>query len=97
MLGAVKSLIEEMNYLKKELETTKSNYSEIKQENQLLKQIINTSFQSKSITVEQYGRRENLRYHGVPESTKNQSNGKEGLMAVTKELNVSIDKQVGIQ
>ena len=78
------------------MEITKSNYSEIRQENQLLKQIHNTTL-FKADKLEKYVKRKNLTTHGVPESTKSQDEGKEVLMAVAKKLNLSTDKQVDIQ
>ena len=96
MQGTGKSLIEETKYLKEEFETTKSSYSAIKQEIQLLKQILNTTL-FKADQLKQYDRRKNLRMHSVPESKKSQEDGEKALLAVAQELNVSIDKQVDIQ
>ena len=46
------------------------------------------------IYVTYFGRRENLKIHGVPESTKSQDDEEKAVIAVAKELNVSNDKQI---
>ena len=62
-----KKLIEEVNELKSELAMNKRILEETQEENQRLKQQLNLSLY-KSDSLEQYGRRENLRIYNVPES-----------------------------
>ena len=46
--------------------------------------------------MEQYGKRENIRIHGVPESTGNRDDGKMAVLEIAKKLNVNLESG-GIQ
>ena len=68
---------------------------EIKEENQRLKQQLNLSLY-KSDSLEQYGRRENLRIYIVPESTNKKDDGEDIIIEIAKLLNVNL-KDLDIQ
>jgi len=86
----VKILKDEIQYLKFELEESNSNLETIKTENAQLKQALNlTNFKLDSL--EQYGRRENLRLHNIPESEGNRDDGETKLIEVANALNISLN------
>ena len=69
--SAVKSLAEDIKSLREELEISKNEVKQVKAENVRLKQALNMT-NYKLDELKQYGRRENLRIHGIQESTKSQ-------------------------
>ena len=64
----LKELASEINTLRKALDYSKIEINKVKVENSRLKQIVNINLY-KIDDLEQYGRRENMRIHGIPEST----------------------------
>ena len=62
----IKNLIEEVEYLKEEVEDSKLKYDEMSTENGKLKQIVNTKF-FRGDELEPYGRRENITVFGEAE------------------------------
>ena len=80
-----KKLIEEVNELKSELAMNKKILEETKEENQRLKQQLNL-FLYKSDSLEQYGRRENLRIYSVPESANKKYDGEDIIVEIAKLL-----------
>ena len=92
----IKKLVEEVEYLKEEVEESKLKYKKIKTENEKLKQIVNTTF-FKVDELEQYGRRENIRILGVAERTDERDDGEEVVAKVAKALNVELNPELDIQ
>ena len=85
-------LKEEIQYLKVELETSNSALSNLQSENLQLKQALNlTNFKLDSL--EQYGRRENLRLHNILEVPGNKDDGETEIIKVAKELNVKLESK----
>ena len=62
---------------------------ETNEENQPLKQQLNLSLY-KSDSLEQFGRRENLRIYNVPESANKKDDGKDIIIEIAKLLNVDL-------
>ena len=92
ILTSVKHLKEEIQYLKVELETSNSALSNLQSENLQLKQALNlTNFKLDSL--EQYGRRENLRLHNILEVLGNKDDGETEIIKVAKELNVKLESK----
>ena len=89
-----KKLIEEVNELKSELAMNKRILEEAKKEKQRLKQQLNLSLY-KSDSLEQHGRRENLRIYNVPESANKKDDG-EDIIEIAKLFNVDL-KDLNIQ
>lgn len=86
----VKLLKDEIQYLKSELEVSNTNLTIVKSENAQLKQALNlTNF--KLDNLEQYGRRENLRLHNIPESEVNKDDGESQVIEIAKALNVKLN------
>ena len=79
-------LIDEVNELKSELAINKRILEETKEENQRLKQQLNLSLY-KSDSLEQYGRRENLRIYNVPESANKKDDAEDIIIEIAKLLN----------
>ena len=79
----------EVNELKSELAMNKRILEETKEENQRLKQQLNLSL-CKSDSLEQYGRRENLRIYNVPESANEKDVGEDIVIEIAKLLNVDL-------
>ena len=75
----VKLLKDELQSLKGELAESKSLVNAVKAENAQLKQALKlTNF--KLDNLEQYGRRENLRIHNIPEPLTNMEDGEEKVL-----------------
>ena len=89
-----KKLIE-VNEFKSELAMNKSILEETKEENQRLKQQLILSL-SKLDSLEQYGRRENLRIYYVPESANKKDDGEDIIIEIAKLLDVDL-KDLDIQ
>ena len=89
--NTVKLLVEEVKSLKNKIERTnrKARRIEIENENERLKKSVNLSL-FKIDALEQYGRRENLRIHGIPESKNNQDDGEQIVLKIAKSLNVDL-------
>ena len=87
--NTVKLLVEEVKSLKNEIERTNRKAKRLEIENERLKKSVNLSL-FKIDALEQYGRRENLRIHGIPESKNNQDDGEEIVLKIAKSLNVDL-------
>ena len=87
--STVKGQIEEISYLKHEVVQNKLEISQLKVENEKLKQITNLSIY-KIDELDQYNRRENLRIHGIQENDSNRDDGEEVVMKIAEELNIGI-------
>ena len=87
--STVKGLIEEIRYLKQEVVQNKLEISQLKVENEKLKQMANLSIY-KIDELEQYDRRENLRIHGIQETDSDRDDGEEVVMKIAEELNIGI-------
>ena len=85
----VKILKDDIVLLKDELEISNSNLAAVKSENAQLKQAFTlTNF--KLDTLEQYGRRENLRFHNIPESEENKDDGENQVLEIANALNIEL-------
>ena len=82
-------MVEEVKSLKNEIERTNCKPKRLEIENERLKKSVNLSL-FKIDALEQYGRRENLRIHGIPESKNNQDDGEEIVLKIAKSLNVDL-------
>ena len=82
----------EMLALKLELNETKLELSHVKCENEKLKQAINLNT-FKIVELEQYGCRENLRIHGVPESNSKADDGEWVLFKIAEELDIDLNER----
>ena len=87
---SVKELIEEINFLKCELEKTKE-VAQVKSENAQLKKAINLNIYSHDELV-QYSRRENIRIYGVPETFIKHDDGENILFQIADELEIELDE-----
>ena len=85
----VKMLVEEIKILKTELESSNCKIKRLETENWRLKQSTNRTL-FKLDALDQYGRRENLRIHGVPETTNNFDDGEEVVKRIAETLNVNL-------
>ena len=88
--GVLKELVEEIKGLKSELECSKIKINEISEENANLKQLVNLNT-FKIDALEQYGRRESIRIHGVPESSENNDDGEDVVKTIAKLLKVDVN------
>ena len=85
----VKLLKDEIHCFKEELEASNSNLAVVKAENERLKQALTlTNFKVDSL--EQYGRRENLRLHNIPETGANRDDGENEILKVANALNIEL-------
>ena len=66
--------------------------SHVKCENEKLKQAFNLNIY-KIDELEQYGRRENLRIHGVPESNSKADDGEWVLFIIAEELDIDFNER----
>ena len=87
---SIRELIKEVRELKQELkETSKAELKTVKIENERLKQAVNLQV-FKLDELDQYGRRENIRIHGVPESFDTKDDGESVVLNIANELNIKI-------
>ena len=85
----IKLLKDELQSLKGELAESKSLVNAVKAENVQLKQALNlTNF--KLDNLEQYGRRENLRIHNIPEPLTNIEDGEEKVLKLAEALKINL-------
>ena len=85
----IKLLVEEVKSLKNEIKRTNRKAKRLEIENERLKKSVNLSL-FKIDALERYGRRENLRIHGISESKNNQDDGEEIVLKIAKSLNVDL-------
>ena len=86
---SIRELIKEVRELKQELKETKAELKTVKIENERLKQAVNLQV-FKLDELDQYGRRENIRIHGVPESFDTKDDGESVVLNIANELNIKI-------
>ena len=87
---SIRELIKEVvRELKQELKETKAELKTVKIENERLKQAVNLQV-FKLDELDQYGRRENIRIQGVPESFDNKHDGESVVLNIANELNIKI-------
>ena len=86
----LKELVSEINSLRKALDNSKTEINKVKVENLTLKQIVNINLY-KIDDLEQYGRRENMRIHGIPESIDSVDDDDEKvILKMAKDLNIKL-------
>ena len=86
----LKELVSEINKLRKALDDSKIEINKVKVENSRLKQIVNINLY-KIDDLEQYGRRENMRIHGISESTDSvNDDGEKVILKMAKDLNIEL-------
>ena len=72
------------------MDDNKTEINKRKVENSRLKQIVNINLY-KIDDLEQYGRRENMRIHGIPESTDSiDDDGEKVILKMAKDLNIEL-------
>ena len=90
LILTLKELVREINSLRKALDDSKTEINKVKVENSRLKQIVNINLY-KINDLEQYGRRENMRIHGITESTDSVDDGGEKvILKMAKDLNIEL-------
>ena len=89
---SMKAMKSKMLTLKLELSETKLELSHVKCRNEKLKQAINLNI-FKIDELEQYGRHENLRIHGVPKSNNKADDGEWVLFKIAEELGIDLDER----
>ena len=82
-------MVEEVKYLRIELENSKVEVNCLKTENERLKQVVNLTLY-KVDEIEQYGRRENIRIHGIKESLTKEDDGETIINEMSKDLNIEL-------
>ena len=87
--NTILNLVEEVKYLRIELENSKVEVNCLKTENERLKQVINLTLY-KVDEIEQYGRRENIRIHGIKESLTKEDDGETIINEMSKDLNIEL-------
>ena len=86
----LKELVSEINSLRKALDDSKTEINKVKVENSRLKQIVNIDIY-KIDDFEQYGCRENMRIHGISESTDSvDDDGEKVILKMAKDLNIEL-------
>ena len=86
----LKELVSEINSLRKALDDGKTEINKVKVENSRLKQIVNNNHY-KIDDLEQYGCRENMRIHGIPESTDSVvDDGEKVILKMAKDFNIEL-------
>ena len=69
---------------------SKEKLKKLQHENGVLKQAMDLSV-TKLDELEQYGRRENIRIHGVREKNGNKDDGEEALLDLAKQLKIELN------
>ena len=86
----VASLRAEILNLQNELKGSKNQIQQLTIENQKLKQAVNlNTFELDDL--QQYSRRENIRVHGVPESTDKKDDDETHIKKLAEELNIKLE------
>ena len=88
--NTMKLLLQEIQEIKNELSESKEKLKKLQHENGVLKQAMNLSV-TKMYELEQYGRRENIRIHGVREKNGNKDDGEEVLLDLAKQLKIELN------
>ena len=86
----MKLLLQEIQEIKNELSESKEKLKKLRHENGVLKQAMNL-FVTKMDELEQYGRRENIRIHGVRKKNGNKDDGEEVLLDLAKQLKIELN------
>ena len=84
-----KLVLNEIRDLKSELAQNKKELKDIKMENAKLKQALNVNIFSTD-AIDQYGRRTNIRIHGVPKNTTEKDDGEEIVKEIAMELGIKL-------
>ena len=85
----MKKLVDEIRELKAEIEVNKAELKEVKTENTKFKQAPNLNIFSTD-ALDQYGRRNNIRIHGVPEAPAEKDDGEEIVNEIAMELGIEL-------
>ena len=88
--GLMKEMKAEMSDLKLQLDFNKLELTKVKSENARLKQALNQQYYQYD-ALEQYGRRENIRIHGITVKRDNKDDGEEVLKEIANTLNIELD------
>jgi len=83
-------LQDEISGLKKTIKNNENEIGKLNFENAKLKQALLLNIFNVN-AVEQYGRRENIRIHNVPEKAGNHDDGEEIVLQIAEELGISIE------
>ena len=86
----MKEIKAEMSDLKLQLDFNKLKLTKVKSENARLEQALNQQYYQYD-ALEQYGRRENIRIHGITEKRGNKDDGEEVLKEIANTLNIELD------
>ena len=90
--NCMKKLENEVHDLKNKLDDNNEEMMKLKAENIKLKQAISLNVFNVD-ELEQYGRRENLRIHGIPESLKKNDDGEDIVLNLAEELNIELESR----
>ena len=88
--NTMKLLLQEIQEIKNELSESKEKLKKLQHQSGVLKQAMNLSV-TKMDKLEQYGRRENIRIHGVREKNGNKDDGEEVLLDLAKQLKIELN------
>ena len=86
----IKLIVHEIKNLKEELQISNYKVKHLEAENEKLKKSVNLTL-FKLDALEQYGRRENLRIYGLPESNSTNDDGEEAVLKIAKVLNIDLN------
>ena len=85
----IKTLAQEVKTLKEDLKVSNLKVKNLEIENARLKRATNLTL-FKLDALEQYGRRENLRIYGVPETNNNNDDGEDVVLRIAKFLQIDL-------
>ena len=88
----VNLLRKESQDLKEKLDGTKTELKEVKCENKILKQAVNLQM-FRLDELEQYGCRESIRIHGIPESNNSADDGEKFLRTIAEDLHIQLGRK----
>jgi len=89
--NTVKDLFSQLHDLKSDLNETKEHLNEVKTKNARLKQLVNLNHYQLD-SLEQYGRRKNIRFYNVPEWSDDKDDGEDKLFEFAKTLNIKLEE-----
>ena len=85
----IKTLVQEVKTLKEDLKVSNLKVKNLEIENARLKRATNLTL-LKLDALQQYGRRENLRIYGVPETNNNNDDGEDVVLRIAKFLQIDL-------